>query len=389
MEAYIEKIKQLNREWNDLPRKLLVILATVAGLALVWAALKYLAPLACALVFACLIRPLARPLGRLFEKLHISKRIAALIACIVVFGALLALVALIVAILTDEASSLLKSLPDIVRDSQRFLNSTLDWFTNLVENKVGGEALHAINDMLSNGVSRLADAVAGFAGSMVSFTWSAVTGLPDAILFVLFTVMESYYLVADDVRLTGFITKIVPRKMSGGWNSVRDVMLKGVKAQIITALIEMLVVAVLLLVGFGILGINYALMLALLIAVLDALPVIGAGLVMTPMAIYYFIVAQYVPAIGTLVLWVVIQVLKQVLEPKLMGKQMKISQLGTMVSMYAGFVFMGYLGLLMGPLALMLFTAILGNGAKAEENTEAPKPEETDEPDGKKRRRKK
>ena len=70
---------------------------------------------------------------------------------------------------------------------------------------------------------------------------------------------------------------------------------------------------------------------------------------------------NYVLLAGNVALYLIVQVVKRIMEPKLLGAQMKLSQLATMVSMYAGYAMMGYIGLLIGPLMLKLFMAVLSS----------------------------
>ena len=120
-------------------------------------------------------------------------------------------------------------------------------------------------------------------------------------------------------------------------------------------------------IGFRLMRTDYSLILGVVISVMDALPVIGAGLIMFPMMIYYIIIGEYMLAVATLALYFIVMIVKRILEPRLLGSQMKLNQLATMVAMYAGYVVMGYIGLLIGPLMLKLFIAVINssNGAMA------------------------
>ena len=183
-------------------------------------------------------------------------------------------------------------------------------------------------------------------------------------MFVLFMIMESYYVVADRHDIGNFFRRLLPEKVADSGTEIKDIMINGVKAQFVTAVVQMVVAAVILAIGFTVMDLNYALMLGIIISVLDALPVIGAGLIMFPMMGFYLVTGQYMLLVGTVALYLIVQVAKRVIEPKLLGTQMSLNQLATMVAMYAGFVFMGYLGLLIGPLLLKLFMAILSNAAR-------------------------
>lgn len=367
MEAFMAKLKSFNDAWNDIPRRAMIVIVTFLGLMLAWASFRYLSPLVFALVFSWLVKPIARPLERLFGKIRLPKRLGALLALIVVFGVMFAALIWLVTALAGEAKSLLDSLPHYIEETADYITGIAGRASEMVQDQVGDEALNAIYEMLMAALNKLAGMASSFAAWLVSFTFSAVMTLPDVVLFALFMIMECYYVVADRHVIGEFFRKLLPGKVADNGAKIKTVMVSGIRAQFITAVVQMVAAAVILVVGFSIMDMQYALMLGVIISVLDALPVIGAGLIMFPMMIFYVICADYMLALGNLALYLIVQVVKRVMEPKLLGTQMRLNQLATMVSMYAGYVMMGYLGLLIGPLMLKLFMAILSSSTGVQE----------------------
>lgn len=355
------RLKDFNRKWNDLPRKALVVVLTCIVLVLVWASFKYLAPLVMAVVFSWLVKPIARPLERVFEKIRLPGKLGALIALVVVFGILFAVIVWLATALAHEGRMLVESLPSYIQEAADYITGVANKASTAIEDQIGEEALNAVYDILMTALNKVAEMASSFAAWLVSFTFSAVMSLPDVVLFVLFMIMECYYVIADRKPIGAFFRRLLPETVASTGARIKDVMIKGIRAQFITAILQMLVSIVILCVGFTIMDLEYALTLGLVISVMDALPVIGAGLFMFPMIIYYIVTADYMLALGTTALYLIMQVIRRILEPKLIGKQMRLSQLATMVSMYAGYVIMGYLGLLIGPLMLKLFMAILSS----------------------------
>lgn len=370
MELFLNKLKEFNQKWNDIPRKALIVVSTFIGLMLVWTSFRYLAPLVVALVFSWLVTPIAKPMERILEKAKLPKKIGALIAVLLVFGILFTLVIFLSSVLMHEAEEFIAALPGYIKQTGEYVTELWNEATARVQDKVGDEALAAIYDILMTALNKVAEIASNFAASLVSFALSAVAKMPDVILFVLFMIMECYYVVADRHDIGNFFRRLVPGNVVDSAGGIKDVMLSGVKAQFLTAVLQMLAAIVMLAIGFTIMDLNYAVMLALIISVLDALPVIGAGLIMFPMMGYFLVTGEYMLLLGTVVLYLIVQVVKRIMEPKILGAQMKLSQLATMVSMYAGYAMMGYIGLLIGPLMLKLFIAILsssiGQPAKAE-----------------------
>jgi predicted PurR-regulated permease PerM len=121
----------------------------------------------------------------------------------------------------------------------------------------------------------------------------------------------------------------------------------------------MLMVFVISVVGLFILGSPYALLLALLFAVLDFLPILGPALVLLPWALISVIMGNMRMAIGLAIMWGVITIARQVLQPKILGKQMGAHPLASLMAIFIGFRVFGLFGLIIGPVLLMIFVAIM------------------------------
>ncbi len=374
MDSLLDKARKINDEWNDLPRRALIVFATCVALVVAFAAFKYFAPFVCALVFSWVVRPLARPINRLFVKIKIPRSVGTLLAVVIVFGIIITGVVLLTTALIGEARDLLVSLPRYQNDALDYITKQAEYFGAQISDTVGDDALLWVTDMLKASLSKLAEMASTFAGDLVSFTWSAVTVLPEVLLFVIFMIMESYYIVADTDENDNFARKWLPERVMSAYGRVKRVMLIGVRAQVVTAVVQMFIAMVVLLAGFFILDVEYAVMFAILISVLDALPVIGAGLIMLPMTGYYLIVGDYMLALGVMVLYCIMLIIKRIMEPKLLGSQMRLRQLTTMVAMYAGFRVMGFIGLITGPLTLLLFKVVLSDVTGKAEMPEPPVP---------------
>lgn len=114
---------------------------------------------------------------------------------------------------------------------------------------------------------------------------------------------------------------------------------------------------------FKIIGLNieYPLLAALGIGFVDALPIFGSGTVMIPWAIITAFNGDYTLAISILVLWIVMSCVRQFIEPKIVSKQIGIHPIFTLIAMYTGFRFIGVMGMLLGPILLIVLKDIFAN----------------------------
>ena len=111
----------------------------------------------------------------------------------------------------------------------------------------------------------------------------------------------------------------------------------------------MLITVLTLLVGFFIVGVEYAGLLALLIGALDVLPVIGVGTVLVPWSIVAFITSDISLGVGLAVIFLTNAIVRQLLEPKIVGKSLGIHPVLTLVLIYAGYSFFGVWGMIALP----------------------------------------
>ena len=120
-------------------------------------------------------------------------------------------------------------------------------------------------------------------------------------------------------------------------------------------LILSLGVAVILTVGFLVVGQPYGLVLALFLAILDFIPIIGAGTVMAPWAVIDLIAGQYIYAIQFAVIWGLIVLFRRFAEPKILGNQTGLSPILSLVGIYVGMRLGGVGGMILAPIAVLVF----------------------------------
>lgn len=180
-------------------------------------------------------------------------------------------------------------------------------------------------------------------------------GVVDVIMMTIIALMASYFFVAERDELGGKFRDAIPRE----WYE-RYVMVKSYFAQAVGGYFKaqfkiMLVLVVVIFIGFEILGVNYSFLLALLIAALDFLPVLGTGTVLWPWMVMELLNANYFRLVGLLVIYVLCQVLKQILQPKMVGDSIGMSPLATLLFLYVGYKFGGVLGMIIGiPIGMVI-----------------------------------
>ena len=211
-------------------------------------------------------------------------------------------------------------------------------YEHLDREVINGTVTEVIKNLITSLSAYLATALTAF-----------VTRLPDICLFFVVFVIASFYFAIDFKSTVLAISRIVPKR----FKSKSGAVLTGIKDTLIGYIkaysVILLVTFAQLFVGFLILGVSYATTLAIVIALLDMLPVIGTGTVLIPWAIISMLMGDTPLGIGLLILFGIITVIREVIEPKLIGSSIGMHPLLTLIAMYAGYRLFGLWGILLLP----------------------------------------
>lgn len=185
----------------------------------------------------------------------------------------------------------------------------------------------------------------------------------EVFVFILTMIISSYYILnqkdSDGQKIrkhqkdTG--QALLYRDIRGLISKVGHVCAAYVKTQ----LIIMAITSVVCFISFMLIKNQYALLLALVVGFLDALPLIGIGLILIPWGIIYMIMGNYVKAVIILITFVICYLVREFLEPKLMGTQIGITPLATIMSMYVGYKVFGIIGVVLGPVGYILIDVLM------------------------------
>lgn len=359
MNGILERVSAWNKGLNDIPRKLLIIAAVVLLCMLAIRLLPYIWPFVLALVFAMLLEPVARLLRKALKKVKAARIIATLLCMVLLFGLLTAAVLFVSNRAVREGMNLLRGIPDLARSLYDALIGLVNRLYADYQHLLPEDFLTTVNNALSNLMSNVVSFAGNLSTRIAGFTINTATSLPIIILSIIFTIMGTFYFSYDRERITGFFVREVPPRTMQHYrlikNGVFSALFGQIKAQIFISFVLMLIIIC----GLMILRKPYALLLGILIGVADVLPVIGAGLFLNSWAIVALIMGDYYTAIGLFIIYLVTITVRQIIEPRIVGKQLGLYPLVTMMSMFAGFQIMGTLGLIAGPLVANICRVVL------------------------------
>lgn len=181
-------------------------------------------------------------------------------------------------------------------------------------------------------------------------------GVPDALVFVFATVVSSFLFSLVYPKIEPFVLRQLSARMQTEYFDLKE-FLSQKMFRIIRAYGVMFAINYgELLVGFFILKVPYPLILAAIIALFDLLPYVGILSVLLPWGVAeWFLFSRPALGIGLIVLAVIVSVLREILEPKIIGKTIGLSPLATLISIYLGLKWVGFWGMLLFPLLFLLF----------------------------------
>lgn len=198
-----------------------------------------------------------------------------------------------------------------------------------------------------------------------SFLMSVVGQLPSVLIFITSLLLSCYYFSADSHTPGMQLGRVLPTPWQAGYHvwrqKLKTALGRYMKAYVILGLLtfgEMFL-------GLSILKIPYAFLLAWVIALVDFLPLLGAGTVLVPWAVVCLVMGKGGLATGLLVIFGIHTLLRQILEPRLLSKELGLHPLASIVAVYAGWSLFGVGGMLVAPLVLLVFKELLSGKERA------------------------
>ena len=211
----------------------------------------------------------------------------------------------------------------------------------------GGAIENGINELISGIISH----VTSFIGKLAA---GIVKSVPSALLFVIVTVVASFYFTCGYDSIKRSFCRMIPGR---GADRIRSFVRSGadmIKFYLRANLIICAVTFGILFFGFTVLKFKYVALTALIIAIVDFLPVFGVGIALIPWSVFELIGSDYASGFGLLILYFCCALARQLLEPRLISEKVGLHPAATLAAMYLGFRFMGILGMLFLPLAVTL-----------------------------------
>ena len=345
--------------WIRLGIRLVIVVAVVALLAVFGGTLLSLfAPFLVALVTAALLNPLVKWFQR---RLGLSRPILAGLLMILVFGALGGAIVFLGYAVVSELVSLAQNWQGLLDGLQGALHQTEELLARLLTlvPPQFNEMVESVTDGL---LQWLSTATPNLLNTLVNYTTNKAMGVPSFVVALVIFLLATFFLTADYPYLRSRAAQGMGEGLLHFCRQVRSTALGAFGGYLKAEFLLSVGVFFILLVGFLIIRQPYGLLLALGLAVLDFIPIIGAGTVMVPWAFIALFTRDYSTAIELMAIWGVIALFRRVMEPKFVGDQTGLSPILSLVSIYVGMKVGGVLGMILGPICLLVLMNLVGMG---------------------------
>lgn len=220
-----------------------------------------------------------------------------------------------------------------------------------------------IENSLQQAVQSIGQMVSGLSVTLLQMVSEFITGVPSVLIRVVLTVITSFYICSDYDRILAALWRLLPDRWQNLCRDIKQYGLNMIRVYIRSYSLLFLLTFTELTIGFLIFQIPHSLLVAVLIAIFDILPVLGTGGVLIPWAVILAVIGNYPLAAGILILYVIITVVRNSVEPRIVGKQIGLHPLLTLIAMFTGVSLAGLPGLILLPMAVMIFVNMEKNGA--------------------------
>lgn len=346
-----EELGDTRPYWKVLVSLVFSLTATVLFIYVGIKAIFYFMPF----VIGWILSVIAGPLVTFLEKkLKIMKRLGSAITIILVLALCIGLIYLIISQIWEEISVLIRNFPSMYHDLERGLsqigtqgNTLFERFPEQIQNS-WATLMNNLDDTASSLIGRIGEPTIEVAGNVAK-------RIPSVLIGTIVAFVSAYFFIADKENLGEWVKKVVPKSITSRLLLVGENLKYAMGGYFKAQFKIMGVVFAILLVGFTLMQIRFSILLAIVIAFLDFLPFFGTGTALIPWAIYKFLVGDYKMVVALVILYGVTQLVRQLIQPKLVGDSMGLNPLYTLFLLYLGYRVGSVLGMIFAvPIGLIL-----------------------------------
>lgn len=340
--------------WSKVVKRIFILALTIGLILICFKLSVFYMPFLVSFVLALLLEPIIR---FFMKKFKWTRRFSAIFVMIIAILIIVGILVWGVVTLFSEANNLLDSSEMYYNKAKEFINSATQNMN--VMDRIPEELRTSIQNVENNVVTSITDWITGVLTSITNW----IMEVPNIILAVFFSIMSLYFLCTDKIYMIDQLEHHLPetwmKKLTKHLKGIIKALGEYLRAEA-TLIFISFVISLIGLTIYSMIGLNipFPLLAALGIAFVDALPILGSGTVMVPWSILSALNGDIILGVAIIGLWAIMSIVRQFLEPKLIGKHIGIHPAFTLIAMYTGYKLWNVTGLIIGPILLIILKNI-------------------------------
>lgn len=341
MDRFVEKFDKL----------LLFVIIYTSIFLIFFKTLPYTLPFVLAIVFALILQ---KPTKYLTKNLRIKIGFASIITTFLFFAVILTILSFTITALTTELIQLGKNTQQYIKDTSLISNLFIyfkDYYNNL-----DPALLNAIQASFSSSVAKFSILVTALVSGTLTGLISFLGSIPYIIMVILFTFLATYFFTKElsnaKIRMKNFIPSGNTERVLSIYKETKKML--GNYAFSYTIIIFITFVETLI--GFLIFKVKYALILSIICAIADILPVLGIGTIYLPVVIISYFSKQYVTMAGILIIYILVSIIRQIIEPKIVSSSLGIHPVPILAAIFIGLKASGISGMFFFIFLIVFYT---------------------------------
>ena len=295
------------------------------------------------------------------RKTQLKRKTSAILILVLAMSIIIGFLVWGIVSLISESSNLLQNFNIYMEKANEIIQNLLASI-DLSKIKIPQE----IMNIAQNSFQEFLGTVSTWAKELLTSVLNGITSIPTVVIYIVITLLSLYFICTDKIYMVDQLEHHFPRKwvkkLAMHIKEITKVLGGYLKAEAILVLVSFFISVVgLYLLKFAGFNLPFPLLAALIIGFVDALPIFGSGTVMIPWAILCAIDGDIKLGMAILVLWIIMSIVRQFMEPRLVSKQIGIHPIFPLIAMYTGFKLIGVLGMLIGPIVLIVLKNIFGS----------------------------
>lgn len=305
---------------------------------------------------------LVSPITRFFrDKFRLPRALSAIVVLILTVGIVGGIATGIIWKIVDEIRNLYFNFPEIYESMRAGIESMMTKWSSIYVSLP-----ESVQIFISNFGQTLQEKVTTFINTqsspMMIYAGNFAKKLPNVFISSIVFILSSFFMISDSRNVQAGVHKIVGEKNVKRLHSIKCEMQKYLGGYIKAQCIIMCVASIIIFTGLSILRVEYALLIAVTIAIFDALPFFGSGGILIPWSIISFINSDVKSGVGMLIIYLTIMFTRQMIEPKIVSKNIGMNPILTLMSMYVGYRTLSIGGMILGPVILMITVSLYKAG---------------------------